>query len=94
MDKDRIKGTMDDVAGRVKRQFGEWTDDPEKQVEGAAQQIKGKAEKLAGNVKDAVRDSKNPPKTEDVDEDTDITPEDEDEIDAREEKKHITNLRR
>jgi len=36
MDKDRVKGTMDDAAGRIKRQIGEWTDDPEMQVEGAA----------------------------------------------------------
>jgi uncharacterized protein YjbJ (UPF0337 family) len=58
MDKDRIKGTVDDVAGRAKRQVGEWTGDTNAQVEGAAQQIKGKAEKAWGNVKDAARDAK------------------------------------
>ena len=42
MDKDRVKGTLDDAAGRVKRQAGEWTGDTKAQVEGAAQQIKGK----------------------------------------------------
>ena len=57
MDKDRVKGAADDAAGRVKRQVGEWTDNPNLQAEGAAQQIKGKAEKAWGNVKDAARDA-------------------------------------
>lgn len=57
MDKDRIKGTIDDAVGRAKRQAGEWTGDINTQAEGAAQQIKGKAEKTYGQVKDAVRDA-------------------------------------
>lgn len=60
MDKDKVKGTIDDVAGRAKRQVGEWTDDPEKQVEGATQQVKGKVEKASGNVKDALRGASRP----------------------------------
>jgi uncharacterized protein YjbJ (UPF0337 family) len=56
MDKDKVKGTIDDTVGRAKRQVGEWTGDTGKQAEGAAQQVKGKAEKAWGNVKDAVRD--------------------------------------
>lgn len=58
MDKDKVKGTIDDVAGRAKRQVGEWTGDTNAQVEGAAQQVKGKAEKAWGTVKDAVKDAK------------------------------------
>jgi uncharacterized protein YjbJ (UPF0337 family) len=57
MDKDRVKGTIDDAAGRVKRQVGEWTGDTGAQAEGAAQQVKGKVEKAWGNVKDAARDA-------------------------------------
>jgi uncharacterized protein YjbJ (UPF0337 family) len=57
MDKDRVKGAIDDAAGRVKRQVGEWTGDTRTQVEGAAQQAKGKAEKAWGNAKDAARDA-------------------------------------
>lgn len=57
MNKDTVKGTMDDVAGRVKRQTGEWTGDVNKQVEGAGQQVKGKAEKVLGNIKDAAGNS-------------------------------------
>jgi uncharacterized protein YjbJ (UPF0337 family) len=58
MNKDRVKGAVDDAAGRAKRQVGEWTGDTNAQVEGAAQQLKGKAEKAWGNVKDAARDAK------------------------------------
>jgi uncharacterized protein YjbJ (UPF0337 family) len=59
MDKDRVKGTIDDAVGRAKRQTGEWTGNSQTQAEGAAQQVKGKVEKAWGNVKDAVRDAKN-----------------------------------
>jgi uncharacterized protein YjbJ (UPF0337 family) len=90
MDKDRVKGTMDDAAGRIKRQIGEWTDDPEMQVEGAAQQVKGKTEKFAGNLKDAMRDTSktNPNQTDDDDDDTDVI--DDDETDVRQNKGHVT----
>ncbi len=55
MDKDRVKGAINDAAGRAKRQVGEWTDNPNAQIEGTAQQIKGKAQKAVGNMKDAAR---------------------------------------
>jgi len=58
MDKDRVKGAVNDAAGRAKRQVGEWTGDTNAQAEGAAQQIKGKAQKAWGEVKDAARDAK------------------------------------
>ena len=58
MDKDRVKGAINDAAGRAKRQVGEWTGDTNAQVEGAAQQIKGKTQKAVGAVKDAARDAK------------------------------------
>jgi len=57
MNKDTVKGTIDDAAGRAKRQVGEWTGNTDAQVDGAAQQIKGKVEKAWGNVKDAAKDA-------------------------------------
>jgi uncharacterized protein YjbJ (UPF0337 family) len=57
MDKDQVKGAMDDAMGRAKRQVGEWTGDSKTQAEGAAQQVKGKAEKAWGGVKDAVHNA-------------------------------------
>ena len=57
MNSDDIKGTIDDAAGRAKRQVGEWTGDTQTQVDGAAQQVKGKAEKAVGNVRDAINNA-------------------------------------
>ena len=56
MDKDRIKGKMEDVEGRIKRQAGEWTGDTKTQAEGIADQAKGKAREAVGKIKDAARD--------------------------------------
>ncbi|HXB20623.1 MAG TPA: CsbD family protein [Candidatus Solibacter sp.] len=57
MDKDRIKGKMEDMGGRVERQVGEWTGDKKAESEGAAHQIKGKVRHAVGKTKDAVRDA-------------------------------------
>ncbi len=56
MDKDRAKGKLNDVKGRVERQAGEWTGDKEMQSEGAKDQAKGKAQNAFGKLKDAGRD--------------------------------------
>ena len=55
MDKDRVKGTVNEVAGRARRQVGEWTGDTSGQIEGLAQELKGKAQKTWGGAKDAAR---------------------------------------
>ena len=64
MNKDTVKGAMDDAAGRAKRQVGEWTGDTDMQVDGAAQQVKGKVEKAVGNVKDAAKDAEKDARTD------------------------------
>ncbi len=66
MDKDRIKGKMDDVKGRVERQVGEWTGDKDAQTEGAKDQAKGKAQNAWGKIKDAGRDAMDDIKGDDV----------------------------
>lgn len=58
MDKNRIKGKMDEIAGRAKRQAGEWTGDTQAQGEGTADEIKGRAENAWGKVKDSARNLK------------------------------------
>ena len=55
MDKDRVKGKVKDIAGRVQRQAGEWTGNEEDQIKGAAKQVEGKVQNAWGKVKDAVR---------------------------------------
>jgi uncharacterized protein YjbJ (UPF0337 family) len=69
MDKDRIKGKMEDVAGRVKRQVGEWTGDEKTQAEGLAEQAKGKAHNAIGKLKDAARDAADDVRGNKVDDD-------------------------
>ena len=56
MDKDTLKGKGKDIAGRVERQFGEWTDREDLQAEGAGKQVEGKVQKGVGKVKEAGRD--------------------------------------
>ena len=57
MDKDRVKGTIDDVVGSAKRHVGNLTGDTKTEVEGAVQQVKGKVENAWGKTKDAARDA-------------------------------------
>lgn len=56
MDKDTLKGKGKDAIGRVKRQVGEWTDNPDLQSEGAGEQIEGKVQKGFGKVKETIRE--------------------------------------
>jgi uncharacterized protein YjbJ (UPF0337 family) len=55
MNKDRVEGKAKDVAGRVERQAGEWTNDPNLQVKGAAKQAEGKVQNAWGKTKDAAK---------------------------------------
>lgn len=67
MNKDRAKGKMKDIAGRVERQAGEWTGDTEAQVKGAVKQVEGKTQNAWGKVKDAAErlaESKKPQRAE------------------------------
>lgn len=57
MDKDRVKGKIDEIAGRTKRQAGEWTGDTRAQAEGAVQEVKGRVQNAWGQAKDAARES-------------------------------------
>jgi uncharacterized protein YjbJ (UPF0337 family) len=55
MDKDRVEGKLNEVAGRAKRQTGEWTGDSQAQVEGGLQELKGRVQNAWGKAKDEVR---------------------------------------
>jgi uncharacterized protein YjbJ (UPF0337 family) len=58
MDKNRVKGTIDEVVGSAKRHVGGLTGNTKTEVEGAAQQLKGKVENTVGKVKDAARNAR------------------------------------
>jgi uncharacterized protein YjbJ (UPF0337 family) len=55
MNEDQVKGKVKDVAGRIERQAGEWTGDPEKQVDGALKQVEGKLQNAWGNARDEAK---------------------------------------
>jgi uncharacterized protein YjbJ (UPF0337 family) len=58
MDKDRVKGKIDEVVGSAKRNIGGRTGSINMQAEGIVQQLKGNAETGVGKLKDAVRDGR------------------------------------
>ena len=57
MNKDQVEGKVKDIAGRVQRQAGEWSDSPEQQVKGAAKQAEGKVQNAWGKGKEAAKDA-------------------------------------
>jgi uncharacterized protein YjbJ (UPF0337 family) len=57
MDKDRISGTVKDVAGKVEGAFGDVTGDTQSQASGRAREAAGTVQNLYGQAKDAVRDA-------------------------------------
>jgi uncharacterized protein YjbJ (UPF0337 family) len=55
MNKDKVKGSVDQAVGSAKRRFGGWSGNVNTQAEGLAQQLKGKVETSRGKLKEAVR---------------------------------------
>ncbi len=56
MNRDQVKGSAKDVAGKVQRKFGEMTGSETQQVKGTARQVEGKIQKGVGNVEQALDD--------------------------------------
>jgi uncharacterized protein YjbJ (UPF0337 family) len=52
MNRDQVKGTMKDVAGKIQRKVGEITGSTSQQIKGGAKQVAGKVQKTVGNVRD------------------------------------------
>jgi uncharacterized protein YjbJ (UPF0337 family) len=57
MNKDRVKGTIDEVVGSAKRKAGGLTGNTGLQVEGMVQQAKGKLESALGKAEDAIHEA-------------------------------------
>jgi uncharacterized protein YjbJ (UPF0337 family) len=56
MNKDIVKGNVDQAKGEVKEQWGHLTDDDSKVAEGKIDKVKGKVREGVGNVKDGLAD--------------------------------------
>jgi uncharacterized protein YjbJ (UPF0337 family) len=51
---DKIEGKLQEVTGSAKSAIGDYTNDPELQVEGEAQKSEGLAQQVVGNAKHLV----------------------------------------
>lgn len=59
MNKDQVKGTAKDVAGKVQEEAGKLVGSKEQQVKGLSKQISGKIQKGVGDVEQSVENFKN-----------------------------------
>lgn len=57
MNKEQIKGTAKEVAGRVQEGVGKAINSPEQQLKGMGKQVEGKIEKNLGNLKEVIQDA-------------------------------------
>ena len=71
MDKDRIKGKMDEAKGDVKKKIGDLTGDKGLEGEGMVDKAKGKVENAFGKMKDEVRAERDRFEHKDIDQDID-----------------------
>jgi uncharacterized protein YjbJ (UPF0337 family) len=57
MNKDQLKGSVKDVAGKAQEKIGEMTGNDKQQIKGLKNQAEGKIQKGVGNVKEAFDDA-------------------------------------
>jgi uncharacterized protein YjbJ (UPF0337 family) len=57
MNKEQLKGSVKDVAGKAQQEIGELTGSDKQQVKGLKNQAEGKIEKGVGKLKEAVHDA-------------------------------------
>ncbi len=56
MNKNQVKGTTKDIAGKVQEQTGKLVGSKEQQVKGLSKQISGKIQKDVGDIEQSVKD--------------------------------------
>jgi uncharacterized protein YjbJ (UPF0337 family) len=57
MNKDQVKGSAKNIAGKVQEQAGKLTGDKEQEAKGLGKQVTGKTQKKVGDAKEAVKDA-------------------------------------
>jgi uncharacterized protein YjbJ (UPF0337 family) len=55
MNKDQVKGTMKEAAGKVQQKTGELTGNQTQQVKGASKQVEGNVQKAYGDAKESLK---------------------------------------
>lgn len=54
MNRDQVKGTAKDIAGKVQRKVGEMTGSTGQQIKGGAKQVEGKVQRGVGDAEQAA----------------------------------------
>jgi uncharacterized protein YjbJ (UPF0337 family) len=62
MNKDQVKGSVKDVAGKVQQKTGELTGSESQQIKGMKNQVEGKVQKGVGDVKESIDEANEPPR--------------------------------
>lgn len=57
MNKDQVKGTAKDIAGKIQEGAGKMVGNKKQQAKGISKQVAGKAEKHFGDAKKAMKDT-------------------------------------
>ncbi len=57
VDDDRVKGSAQNIKGKIKEGAGKFTGDAKLESEGKADQVGGKLRNAVGGVKDSIRDA-------------------------------------
>ncbi|OIQ65653.1 hypothetical protein GALL_527870 [mine drainage metagenome] len=57
MNKDQIKGTAKDIAGKTQEKVGKLTGSTSQQVKGLNKQVSGKIQKGVGDAKEFIKDA-------------------------------------
>jgi uncharacterized protein YjbJ (UPF0337 family) len=55
MNRDQVKGSLKDAAGKAQRKAGEAVGSTKQQVKGAARQAEGKVQKAVGNAREDAK---------------------------------------
>lgn len=59
MNKDQVKGSVKEVAGKVQSKAGELVGSKEQQAKGLLKEAEGKTQKRVGDAKEALKDAGN-----------------------------------
>jgi uncharacterized protein YjbJ (UPF0337 family) len=57
MNKDQVKGTAKDVAGKIQEKAGKIVGSTEQQAKGLGKQIAGKTQKNVGDIEESIKDA-------------------------------------
>jgi uncharacterized protein YjbJ (UPF0337 family) len=58
MNKDQVKGSVKEAAGKVQQEAGKLIGNPKQEAKGLAKKLEGKVQKKVGDAKEALKDAK------------------------------------